>query len=63
MTDKPPCKLIGKDGNVFTIIGRVQNALNKVGQADKAIEFRMRAFSSESYDEVLRLCDEFVEIE
>ena len=24
---KPPCKLVGEDGNVFNVIGRVKRAL------------------------------------
>ena len=33
---KPPCKLIGEDGNVFSIIGRVRRALTAAGQEDRA---------------------------
>ena len=62
MTEKPICKLIGTDGNVFAIIGRVSEALKKSGQQDRAKEFQDRAFSSESYDEVRRLCMEYVEV-
>jgi len=59
---KPPCKLLGTDGNVFSIIGRVKRALNRAGQDDRAREFVKRAFAAGSYDEVLRLCLEFVEV-
>jgi hypothetical protein len=59
---KPSCKLIGEDGNVFSIIGRVRDALRKAGQDDRAREFVERAFRSGSYDAVLQLCLEYVEV-
>lgn len=61
--DKPICKLVGEDGNVFGIITRVSQTLKRAGLNDRAVEFRNKAFSSGSYDEVLTLCDEYVEIE
>ena len=61
--NKPKCKLIGKDGNVFNIIGLVSKALKKEGMSKEADEFVKKAFSSESYDAVLCLCSNYVEIE
>ena len=63
MPDKPSCKLIGKDGNVFNIIGLVRRALQKAGQPEKAREFCERAVAAESYDAVLGMADEYVEIQ
>jgi hypothetical protein len=59
---KPVCKLVGTDGNVFAVIGRVREALREAGQAERASEFVRRAFRAGSYDEVLRLCMEYVEV-
>jgi hypothetical protein len=59
---RPACELVGTDGNVFSIIGRVKQALKKAGQEDRAREFVEKAFQAGSYDEVLRLCMEFVEV-
>ena len=59
---KPVCNLIGQDGNVFNIIGLVSKALKRAGQADKAAEFSSRAFNAGSYDEVLSLCHEYVDV-
>ncbi len=59
---KPKCKLTDTDGNVFAIIGNVSNCLRKAGQADKAQEFRTKAMQSASYDAVLRLCFDYVEV-
>ena len=59
---KPRCKLVGTDGNSFAIIGVVRATLIKAGQEDAAKEFVQRAFKARSYDEVLVLCMEFVDV-
>mgnify|MGYP006285603761 CR=1 FL=1 len=61
-SEKPVCKLVGTDGNVFSIIGLVIAALKNAGFGERADEFREKAFSAESYDEVLRLCMEYVDV-
>lgn len=61
-TDKKPrVKLVGTDGNVFAIIGKVSRALKNAGQADKAEEFREKAHKAGSYDEVLQMMFDYVE--
>jgi len=59
---KPICKLVGKDGNVFGIIGNVSKTLKKAGMKDEAAEFQQKAFGAGSYDEVLGLCMEYVDV-
>ena len=59
----PVCRLIGTDGNVFAIIGKVQRALREAGLPERAAAFGERAFEARSYDEVLQLCLEFVEVQ
>ncbi len=59
---KPKCRLTGTDGNAFAILSRVLRALKDSGQYYKANEFRKQAISSKSYDELLNLCDKYVEI-
>lgn len=61
--NKPVCKLSNEDGNVFNIIGRVSKALKRAGQNDKAKEFVRKAFNSESYDAMLLLATDYVEVE
>ena len=39
--NKPTVKLVGEDGNVFNIIGRVSNALKKAGLLEQAKEFKI----------------------
>ena len=59
---RPECPLVGKDGNVFAVIGRVRAALRAEAMEEEAREFMDRAFKAESYDAVLRLCMEYVEV-
>ena len=56
-------RLVGEDGNVFAIVGRVTAALRRAGERDAAKAFPARAFACRSYDEVLRLVMETVEVE
>ena len=59
--DKPECKLIGTDGNVFAIIGKVSKTLKRAGQQEQATEFTDKAMKCGSYDEVLQLLHDYVE--
>ena len=59
---KPRCTLLHEDGNVFNIVGRVRRALRNAGQSDRAREFVDRAFAAKSYDEVLAMLDEYVDV-
>jgi hypothetical protein len=61
--DKPIVKLSGQDGNVFNVVGLVTMTLKEAGHRDKAKEFSSKAFQCESYDAVLQLCFEYVEVE
>lgn len=60
---KPSCTLIGEDGNVFNLIGIVSRTLEKNKLKLEAKEFRNKAIKCGSYDEVLVLIQEYVEIE
>lgn len=54
-------QLSGQDGNAFSIIGRVSQALKRAGHREGAEEFRQAAFAAESYDAVLQLVMRTVE--
>lgn len=62
MNDKPECKLIGEDGNAFIVIGRVKETLVRSGKPKLAKEFTQKAIRSHSYDAVLALASDYVEI-
>lgn len=55
-------RLVGEDGNVFSVIGRVARGLRRGGHADAAVEFERAAFDATSYDAVLRLAVSYVEV-
>jgi len=61
--NKPTCELIGTDGNVFALAGKVGKALRRAGLPDKADEFYKRLKDSKSYDDALVLMSEYVDIE
>lgn len=56
-------RLVGEDGNVFAMIGRVLAALREADRVQDANEFRDQAFAATSYDEVLVLVTEYCEVE
>lgn len=56
-------KLIGEDGNVFAIIGRVAGNLKRAGYRDEAKEFQTTALKCSSYNEVLALVQNYVIVE
>lgn len=60
-TQKPKCKLVGKNGNIFNLVGLASKALRKAGQNDKCGEMQQRVFSSKSYTEALAVLCEYVE--
>lgn len=61
--EKPKVKLVGTDGNAFAIMGKVSQALKRAGQPDKAAEFQRLAMSQPSYDALLALVFDYVEVE
>jgi hypothetical protein len=62
-TTKPSCQLTGTDGNVFSVIGRVSGALKRAGLRAQSSEFCKKAMGCASYDDVLALCFDYVDVE
>ncbi len=60
---KPVCKLVGTDGNVFAIIGKVSKCLVRAGLPEQAREFKEKAFKAPSYDAVLQLSMQYTDVE
>lgn len=50
---KAKVKLVGTDGNAFSIMGKVSTGLRKAGAADADIESFMNEAMSGDYDNVL----------
>ncbi len=56
-------KLVGFDGNAFTILGKVKNALRKGGVPSEEISKFMTEAASGDYDHLLQTCMNWVEVE
>ena len=61
--EKPVCKLLGTDGNVFALLSRVSDCLRKNGQGVRLAGMRNRVMNCSSYDEALQIMMEYVDIE
>lgn len=59
---KPDCELIGKDGNVFSIMGLAARTLRNNGMKEQASEMCDRVTQSNSYYEALNIIGEYVNI-
>lgn len=64
---KPPCKLIGQNGNVFNLIAITRKTLKDHGLHRELEQFDQRFKEIKenhgNYDDVLNLISEFVEVE
>jgi hypothetical protein len=60
---KPKCKLIGQDGNIFSLIGIAFGSLCRAGLADKAKEMLEKVTHCGSYTEALSVIVDYVEVE
>lgn len=60
--NKPDCKLIGEDGNIFNLMARASRTLRENDLSEEAAKIRERITSSGSYDEALCIIGEYVNI-
>ena len=56
-------RLVGEDGNIFAILGRVRQALRRGGHPELVDEVTAAVTSSRSYEEALARIMEYVEAE
>lgn len=54
--------LNGSDGDIFVVIGRAAEILKQNEQRDKANEMKNRVIKQKSYDDALKVINEYVEI-
>jgi len=59
---KPRVNLDGINGNVFCVIGKVVETLNKSGLRDSADEFSEKALQADGYEDVLKLIHKYVTV-
>jgi len=60
---KPTVKLVGEDGNAFSIMGRVKKALRRAGADKEYIDKYLKEATSEDYDHLLVVSMKYVDIE
>lgn len=61
-SERPRCRLVGEDGNVFNLIAKVSRCLRDNGMRKEASEMQDRVFACGSYEEALGIMGEYVEI-
>ena len=62
MKMKPTVKLIGKDGNAFAILARVEKALRKAGYSSDETDRYLEEATSGSYEHLLSVTTEWVNV-
>ena len=60
---KPKMELLGRDGNIFSIMGTASQLLQMAGMHDQNKEMIDRVTSCRDYDQALHIISEYVETE
>ena len=60
---KPPVKLVGQDGNAFSIMGRVKQSLRRAGADKEYIDKYLKEATSGDYDHLLVVSMKYVNVE
>lgn len=60
--NKPECKLIGEDGNIFNLLAIARRTLKRAGMYKEADEMFNKVTKTGSYYEALAVIGEYVEI-
>lgn len=62
--EKPMCRLIGENGNIYNLMGIAIRTLKSNGMRAEAREMQDRIFNkAKSYNEAISIIAEYVEIE
>ena len=59
---KPDCPLIGRDGNIYNLLGIAGQTLREHGMEQQATEMFNRITQCQSYDSALRIIGDYVNI-
>ena len=60
---KPTVKLVGEDGNAFSIMGRVQQSLRRAGADKEYIDKYLKEATVGDYDHLLVVSMGYVDVE
>ena len=61
--NKPSCKLIGENGNIYNLMAIARRTLINVGQNENAQKMIDEITSSKRYDEALMIINNYVKVE
>ena len=61
--NKPTVKLVGEDGNAFSIMGSVKKALRRAGADQEYIDKYLSEATLGDYDHLLVVSMEYVDVE
>jgi hypothetical protein len=61
--EKPTVKLVGTDGNAFSILGRVQKALRQAGADEEYVQKYQKEATSGNYDNLLMVTMDYVHVD
>ncbi len=62
--EKPKCKLVGENGNIFNLMGIASRTLKNAGHPEKATDMCRRITTqANNYEEALVIISEYVEVE
>lgn len=59
---KPTVRLVGQDGNAFSIMGRIKHALKRAGADKEYIDEYLSKANSGNYDHLLVVSMEYVDV-
>jgi hypothetical protein len=62
LKSKPKCKLVGTDGNIFALAGKVSQTLKKAGLKEEAKKMTNEVFACKSYEDALCTLGTYVDI-
>jgi len=60
---KPTVKLTGHDGNAFSIMGRIKQALRRAGADKEYIDKYLKEATSGDYDNLLAVSMKYADVE
>jgi len=63
MSDKPILKLVGEDGNAFSIMGRASQVARRHGWSKEKIDAMIAEMTSGDYDHLLQTCFKYFDVE
>jgi hypothetical protein len=59
---KPKLKIIGKDGNAFSILGEARRAAKKAGWSKEEVEKMLQESMSGDYDNLLNTMSKYFDV-